>query len=147
MGREALIDALACYKRLKRHRITVVFDGGNASWPSSRSEQHQGIEIQYSRQGQTADEVITKFAARLREKALVVSSDREVIEAATRSCAATIDSNSFEHKITAAAQVAGVEDFVESFDADGWKPTTKKKGPRRRLSKRARRNRSKIAKL
>jgi hypothetical protein len=32
-------------------------------------------------------------------------------------------------------------------DYDGWTPTTKKKGPSRRLSKRQRKNKAKIRKL
>ena len=45
LGREALIDQLAAYKRLKGHRISVVFDGQNASTTYSRRDRVKGIDI------------------------------------------------------------------------------------------------------
>jgi len=51
----------------------------------------------------------------------------------------------FEEKITMAVYMdtKGIVDQTR----DGWVPTTKKKGPRRRLSKKKRRDRVKIKKL
>ena len=78
LGREALVVMLAKYKRIKHHKITVVFDGTNALSFSGHRDYIDGIEIKFSRFGESADSVIKKIAAGEKEKALVVSSDRDV---------------------------------------------------------------------
>ena len=45
LGREALIDWLAAYKRHRPHKITVVFDGSNAPTVSTRRDRIKGITI------------------------------------------------------------------------------------------------------
>jgi hypothetical protein len=85
------------------------------------------------------------MATREREKAMVVSSDLDVVNFAASMGATTISSHAFEEKITMAVYMD--TKGLESQDQSGWTPTTKKKGPSRRLSKRKRRNRIKIRKL
>jgi len=131
-GREALIDLLASYKKIKAHKITVVFDGTGAPGFSRNRDRIKGITVIFSRRGETADSVIKKMAASEKEGALVVSSDRAVTSFAQSRGSAIIDSIS-----------KGLDEEPDS----GWKPTTRKKGPRRRLSKKARRSRAKINKL
>lgn len=145
LGRETLLDTLETYKRIKRHKITVVFDGTNASPFALQKNQTKGIKVKFSRSGETADTVIKRMAASEREKALVVSSDLDLVNFAASMGAATISSSAFEEKIAMAVYMdtKGIEDEVQG----GWIPTTKKKGPSRRLSKRKRRNRVKIQKL
>jgi len=145
LGREALLDTLETYKRIKRHKITVVFDGTNSSPFALQKNQIKGIKVKFSRSGETADTVIKRMAASEREKALVVSSDLDLVNFAASTGAATISSSAFEEKIAMAVYMdtKGIEDEVQG----GWIPTTKKKGPSRRLSKRKRRNRVKIKKL
>ena len=145
LGREALVDLLVKYKRIKHHKITVVFDGTNALSFSGHRDYINGIEIKFSRFGESADTVIKKIAAVEKEKALVVSSDREVVDSSCLSGAAVIGSNEFEQKLEMAADSDGFN--AGGKDEDGWIPTTKKKGPKRRLSKKKRRNRTKINKL
>ena len=145
LGREALLDALAAYKRIKHHKITVVFDGTNAPPFSQHENRVKGIKVKFSRKGELADSVIKRMVSREREKALVVSSDMDVVNFAATKGAATIRSSDFEEKITMAAymDIKGIEGEGEG----GWVPTTKKKGPSKRLSKRKRRDRIKIRKL
>ena len=145
LGRDALVDMLAAYRKIKPHRITVVFDGHHSPAFSETQDRRKGIAIRFSRQGESADTVIKHMAQREREKALVVSSDGEVVNAVAAYGAATISSALFEGKIGLAGQIDGLDD--EDQDRQGWKPTTKKKGPSRRLSKKQRRNRIKIKKL
>ena len=145
LGREALVDRLAAYRKIKHHPITVVFDGQNSPSFSKQRHQQKGISIRFSPKGTSADEVIKRMASSEREKALVVSSDRDVIEYAAACGAATISARQFEAKIEMAGHYDRHDDETE--DNAGWKPTTKKKGPARRLSKRQRRNRIKIKKL
>ena len=145
LGRDALVDMLAAYRKVKPHRITVVFDGQHGPAFSPQRDQKKGIAIRFSRRGESADDLIKRMATKEREKALVVSSDLEVADSAAAHGAATINAKLFEDKIAMAAQLDGME--IESEDRSGWIPTTKKKGPSRRLSKKQRRSRMKIKKL
>lgn len=145
LGREALVDLLTKYKRVKRHKITVVFDGTNAISFSGHRDYINGIEIKFSRSGESADTVIKKMAFMEKEKALVVSSDREVADSAISCGAAVIGSVEFEKKLEMAAYSDG--SGVDDKDQGGWVPTTKKKGPSRRLPKKKRRSKAKIRKL
>jgi len=79
IGRETLIETLAAYKRIKGHKITVVFDGANAPLFSQARDQFKGIQVRFSSSGQLADDVIKRMAATEREKALIVSSDLDVV--------------------------------------------------------------------
>ncbi len=147
MGRDALVESLATYKRLKGHRITVVFDGIDAPAFSRHKDRVKGIDIRFSRTGESADEVIKRMAETLREKALVVTSDKEVADYAASEGAVSVSSPEFEDKLAMASylEVKGAEDAVD--ETTGWTPTTKKKGPPRRLSKRARQKKIKTRKL
>jgi predicted RNA-binding protein with PIN domain len=144
-GRQALIDMLAAYKKIKAHRITVVFDGTRAPQFSRQRDRQKGIGIIFSHNGESADAVIKKMARKERQQGLVVSSDRDIIQSAASNGAATIGALEFEDKLTMAARMDG--SVPDRDEPGGWKPTTKKKGPRRRLSKRQRQNRARISKL
>ena len=146
LGREALIDWLAAYKKVKAHRITVVFDGAGAPADTTARDRIKGIQVVFSRQGQSADAVIKNMASKEREKALVVSSDRAVANAAASFQSATISVSEFEARLSLAAHLDESKAPMEEEDS-GWIPTTRKKGPSRRLSKRRRRNRIKVDKL
>jgi len=145
LGREALVNRLATYRKIKSHRITVVFDARHSPLFSRQNERHKGIAIRFSRRGESADDVIKRMAQEEREKALVVSSDREIVNYAAFCGAATISATRFEDKIEMAIQIerhAGASENGSSRIS-----RTKKKGPSRRLSKKLRRSRMKIKKL
>ena len=144
-GRETLVDMLAAYKRVKPHRITVVFDGTRAPAFSQQRDRHKGISIIFSHQGESADTVIKKMAYQERHGALVVSSDQDIVQAAAASGAATVSTKDFENKLAMSMDIDRFQIDRDSYS--GWQPTTIKKGPSRRLSKRQRRNRAKIRKL
>jgi len=145
-GREALLDMLAAYKKIKRHQITVVFDGTDDYSLYRQRDQSKGIRVLFSRRGETADTVIKRMADKEKEGALVVSSDRDVAEFAASRKAATISSPDFMDKLSMAAwsEEKGIHPDDEMT---GWNPTTRKKGPSRRLSKKERRNRQRAKKL
>lgn len=145
-GREALIQWLSNYNRFKSHRITVVFDGTQGIGFSNQNRRQGGVHVIFSPPGESADTVIKRLAAHEREKALVVTSDRDVAAAAESHLAATISSQDFEEKLHF---VTGIEATKEPADEElqGWRPTTKKKGPRKRDPKRVRRNQKRIMEL
>jgi hypothetical protein len=146
LGRDALVDMLAAYKKLKPNPITVVFDG--AAQPSlyGSRDRAKGIAIRYSHGGESADDLIRRMARRERQKALVVSSDREIMASAEAAGATVMDSPAFEDKIAMAGYLA-MKGSGEEIEFQGWVPTTRKKGPSRRLPKRKRKAREKIRKL
>lgn len=144
-GREALLELLAGYRKIKAHRITVVFDGTRAPGFTPSRDRYKGIAVLFSRYGETADSVIKRMAAGEKEGALVVSSDREITDFAQSRGAAVMASPEFEEKLIMAGHLDA--EGLDGEPASGWKPTTRKKGPSRRRSKRARRNRAKIRKL
>jgi hypothetical protein len=145
LGREALIDQLAAYKRLKKHRISVVFDGQNAPTISTRRDRVKGIDIIFSSMGELADTVIKRMVSAEKERALVVTSDRDIQSYASAHGSNVVNSPVFEEKLTMAGYM--MLKGEEEDGSEGWIPTTQKKGPRRRLSKKARKNRAKINKL
>ena len=145
LGREALVDMLAAYKKIKAHRITVVFDGTRTPLLSLQRDRQKGITMVFSHAGESADTVIKQMALRESEKALVVSSDLDIVHTVEARGAATISAAEFENKLTL-SHFAG-EMGLDPDAHNGWKPTTKKKGPSRRLSKKQRKIRVKIRKL
>jgi hypothetical protein len=132
-GREALLASLAAYRRVRRHPVTVVFDGAYADQFLQRKIRHRGIDVIFSRSGESADTVIKRVVKQEGERAVVVSSDREVIDFAARHGAATVGSREFEEMM----QMAAHHDLADaSLGKDrGCVPTTKKKGPSRRPPK------------
>lgn len=145
-GRDALVDLLAAYKKLKPHKITVVFDGTDEPSLYGSRDRAKGIGIVYSHGGESADDVIRRMANQEKAKALVVSSDREVMTAAELAGATVMDSAAFEDKIAMARYLA-VKGDGEAIESTGWVPTTRKKGPSRRLPKRKRKARARTQKL
>ena len=145
LGRDTLVDMLAAYKRIKSHRITVVFDGTTAPLLSQQRDRRKGISIIFSHKGESADSVIKKMAHKERQAALVVSSDQDIVQSAEASGAATVGANEFEKRLTLSFDIDGLS--FGRDDYEGWRPTTKKKGPSRRLSRRQRKNKAKVRKL
>ncbi len=145
-GRDALIDSLACYKRIKKHRITVVLDGTEAPAFSQEKDRMKGIDIRFSRFGEQADAVIKRMAKQFREKALIVTSDRDIAFFAETEGATCLSSGEFEQRLAMASyqEIKGVDNIQED---SGWVPNTKKKGPKKRLSRKDRRRKVKLRKL
>jgi uncharacterized protein len=145
-GRDHLVDFLAAYKKYKPHKITVVFDGTEAPVGLPRSARLKGITVRYSRQGELADAVIKRIVARESQRVLVVSSDAEVAHNAEAHGAAAISVSEFEDRL-AMVHYADQEGIAENTAGAGWQPTTRKKGPARRLSRKQRLAKKKTSKL
>lgn len=145
-GREALVDALAEYKRVKHHAITIVFDGTKAPTGMPRKDRIKGINLRFSRMGETADTVIKRIAAREKQKLLVVTSDNEILNYAEAMGAAVISAPEFDERLimTQYLDSKGGEFVDETKDRPF---STKKKGPPRRLPKSKRRMVRRISKI
>ncbi|MFW6335166.1 MAG: NYN domain-containing protein [Desulfosalsimonas sp.] len=147
LGRNALIDRLAAYKRVKGHKVTVVFDGAANSDDFSTAYSEKGIKIKFSRRGQSADSVIRDMAENEGQRALVVTADRALADAVSRKGAVAVDSREFEDRMEMAflMQVKG-EDPEEEI-AERVIDTRRKKGPAKKRPRARRRRQQKVKKL
>lgn len=149
-GRLALVQKLSAYKELTGHKITVVFDASRTENSSVEEDRISGIKILYSEGGQTADEVIINIANKIRDQAIVVSSDNEIIRAAKTAGCAHLGAGEFEKKLDKALMYAGSSDPERD---KGYKKSihkrwiTKKKGPSKRLPKAKRKAMTKLKNL
>ena len=143
-GRAELIRRVAAYRRSRGHAVTVVFDGWEGGGAHEERLREGGVTIVYSRRGETADEVIKRMAWSQRGKEIVVvSSDREVADAAVRAGGVAISSPEFEERIA----VSRDGDIAEEDDERSPEPGTRKKGAARKRSKRERQARRSLSKL
>jgi hypothetical protein len=83
-GRRYLLDELSRYKKEKRMRITVVFDAAQGSSPGRKKEGYRGVEVIYSKQGETADEVMMETIRTHQAGLVIVTFDRAIIDEAKK---------------------------------------------------------------
>lgn len=143
--REELIGLLARYRSMKGLALTVVFDGGRSGWADEHGELRQGVEVVFSRHGETADDVIVRMAEELGSASLVVSSDRDVARRVVSAGGVAVSVGEFGARL---AQVAGADPDQE-MQPEEEPPflRTEKKGNPRRLSKQERKKRLRLNKL
>lgn len=82
LRRDSFLNFLARYKKETGSRITVVFDAHSGISPVRQKENYKGIDIVYSRQLETADDVIIEWIREKRSGFVVVTSDRAIIDIA-----------------------------------------------------------------
>jgi predicted RNA-binding protein with PIN domain len=139
-GRRALLERLAAYRARRRHKVTVVFDGWLGGGIQESRDRCQGVGVIYSRRGEKADEVIKRLLAAERQRAVVVTSDREIQTWAQEMGAAWISAGQFESE-----HLLGGEETAEAPEEGGAR--RRKKGPARRLPKVQRRREQRLKKL
>lgn len=147
-ARNRMIEKLSYYRKMKKVSITVVFDGWKGGFQSQSQEMLKGIKVIYSKLGETADEVIKRMIDNASKEMLVVTSDREIRDFADQHSFISVSSSEFEKKMAMASHFEKEYDEDEencSFSTN--KPTTKKKGNPKRLSKAERKRRVKLKKL
>lgn len=149
--RDRLKKALAIYASTlpEPARITVVFDG----FPTER-EGYSGsagsVIVLFSEEEGTADAVIVRLALRHREQAIVISSDREVIDRSRMSGARVVGCREFLDRMTGRtkSQTSPRQPFQqEDSDRDNYPQQPSKKGNPRKPSKRERQNRRTLSGL
>ncbi len=133
-ARRYLLERLYEYKRSSKTRITVVFDATRGDALSRYRENHKGIEVVYSRRGETADEVILEAIRSRPEGLVVVTSDRAIIDEAKRQGVTFMTPPHLESALSA-----------DSEEEECARPD--KKGNPRRLPKNVRKARRTIKKL
>ncbi len=145
--RDALLEKLKVYKKLKSAKITVIFDATRTDnlWRSQGRE--KGIDVVFSSSGEEADAIIKEHADRYGKGLTIVTSDRELGSYCELRGAVIITSGEFYDLLEMAlyADIKGLEeedDDQTPSDAGG-----KRKGPARKLSKKEREKRKKLKKL
>ena len=132
-GRAALLALIAGVAREVQDDFVVVFDGafrhGGAPGPGR-------VQVMFSRPPETADDVLRRLAASFREGAVVVTSDRAVLDSARRAGAVGVSAEAFLD--AARGRVAGTEGDDDDEDDDGPDDARPRRGPRRRPSREAR---------
>lgn len=100
LARRRLMDELARFAKVRRVRVTVVFDGAPEQHFADGSS-YQGVRLFYSVRGSNADERIKQMveAARDRSTLLVVTSDRALADYVRRCGARVIRSGEFRKKM------------------------------------------------
>ncbi|MBN2569648.1 MAG: NYN domain-containing protein [Deltaproteobacteria bacterium] len=149
-GRNELIRRMVSYKRLKGHKITIVFDGWIGGSPNEERTREGGITVMYSRQGEKADEVIKRLVRKKEgEEVVVVTSDGGVVSAISRTSGVTISSPEFEDKVRMEEEEVLLleKGMLTEEDENDSLPGTRKKGPSRRISKRERLRQKRFKKL
>lgn len=81
-GRKELLDWLALCKRERAPRITVVFDAYRGFSLNRTRENHKGVEVVFTRENETADDVIRERIRAGHVGLVVVTSDRAIIDEA-----------------------------------------------------------------
>jgi predicted RNA-binding protein with PIN domain len=149
-GRKELVRRLVKYKNLKKHRITVVFDGWIGGSFQEERQREEGIDIIFSRRGVTADEVIKKLAKRESgDELVVVTSDRGITDSIIRAGGVAISSPEFETRVKVEEEAAHLDKGSYDAEEDEEEITMKsrKKGPSRRISKKKRVEQRRLKKL
>lgn len=149
--RQGLLREISVYAGSRSFdEIHLVFDG----YPTDRDlllTPPLGVRIVFSEAEGSADAVIVKLAGRFRERAAVVSSDREVIQLSRSFGAETLTSQEFLGRLAVrSVQRGDVRQASEERDDDEDPPPSafgKKKGNPRRLSKKERAQRRLLDKL
>lgn len=147
-GRETLLAALVAYRRLKGHRITVVFDGRERGGARVQVAPVAGVQVVFSSRGEQADEVILRLVEKAPGGSVVVTSDRALALAIGRTGAVVLSAEEFEERLDRALREedggAACEDDEPTSEATGPR---KVKGAARRPPKRARRRMTTLGRL
>jgi predicted RNA-binding protein with PIN domain len=126
-GRVALLHRLARVAARVSDPFTVVFDGARLAGgiPSGGK-----VQVVFSRPPETADDVLRRLAATLREGAVVVSSDRAIQHSVRRAGAVAVGAEAF-------LRATGSEGSGDDDEDDDPGPA-ERRGPSRRPSREAR---------
>jgi predicted RNA-binding protein with PIN domain len=155
-ARQDIVLQLDRYASLKRHSITVVFDGWkNGQAAETKMRRGDDVTVIYSSLGEKADSVIKNMLSSATKPWIVVSSDREIYEFARKKYLVALKADEFAAKLAAALAACGkgkeenlYDGYEEDYeDEDGDPQTSGKKGNPNKLSKEDKRRIEALKKL
>lgn len=138
--RRDLLEKCAHYKKMRSARITVVFDAYDSFSPGRHSENFRGIEVIYSKEHETADDVIIGWIRSRPAGLIAVSSDRAIIDEAKSKGVSFLTPVKFAEML--ATPVSGPDEEEDYPDN-----TRRKKGNPRKLPKKIRKAVKGVGKL
>lgn len=112
-GRAAALRWLGRFGKQTGEKVWVIFDAYSGLQEEMRREQIHGLTVLASRGGYTADEEIMALAKEKAEAAVVVSSDRMILEAAVRARASILKSDEFEREVAKILDGPSCDDETE----------------------------------
>jgi hypothetical protein len=148
-ARNDLIQKLCKYSSLKGHNITLVFDGWKSGHTAETKLRIGNVNIIYSRLGEKADFVIKKILSEGTKSWIVVSSDREIADFATKKDHVSITAGEFEGKLYSILYTSEQEKTEESlkYEEDIDLMHARQKGNPRKLSKKQKKKLRALKKL
>ncbi len=103
--RSAFINLMGRYMKRRQHKVIVAFDAGPCTYPMQ--EKQHGVQVIFSGEYQSADDVIIHFVRDHSSKEIVViTKDRELISKVIALRAEVIDPIEFYKKVQQALQGA-----------------------------------------
>jgi hypothetical protein len=122
-----LLQLLNAYKKIKKHKLTIVFDGQHFDKFNSK-----GVTVIFTENGITADKYIIDYV-RENKGVVVITSDNEIINCISNFGVEAIKSEIFASKLEEAfyTDLKGVDEFQE----DEYLPGKKLKKKERRKTK------------
>ncbi|MEE9543275.1 MAG: NYN domain-containing protein [Thermodesulfobacteriota bacterium] len=144
-SRNRLIERMKVYRRHKRVKVTIVFDGIHSGRLGDK-QNHAGIGVTFSRSGEDADTVIKELCRARGSSLTVVTTDHDLGSYAEANGAVVIKSSEFLELL----EMVEYQDIkgVEMDDEEDEEPTFgKKKGPAKRQPRQERKKRNRIKKL
>jgi predicted RNA-binding protein with PIN domain len=130
-GRAALLALVAGIARRGPDDFTVVFDGARRTGGGVAPGR---VQVVFSRPPETADDVLRRLAAGLREGGVIVTSDRAVQTSARRAGAVAVTAEAF---LEAAVLPSAPVDEMDKDESDDDE-VPRRGGPHRRPSREAR---------
>ncbi len=112
-GRAAALRWLGHFGERTGEKVWVVFDAYSGLHDQMLREQIHGLTVLASRGGYTADEEIIALAREKGEAAVVVSSDKMILEAAVKARASILKSQEFEREVAKILEGSDFEDEAE----------------------------------
>jgi uncharacterized protein len=125
------LEKCARYKKMHSARVTVVFDAYASHSPGRHSENFRGVDVMYSKEGETADDVLIEWTRRRPAGIVVVSSDRAIIDAAKSNGVTFLTPVKFAEMLSSPA-------YGPDEEEDYPDPSRSKKGNPRKLPKKVR---------
>ncbi|MCF7900132.1 NYN domain-containing protein [Candidatus Babeliales bacterium] len=103
--RTAFVNLMGRYSKKRGHKVIIVFDAGPCRYPLT--EKDHGVTVIYSGEYQSADDIIMDFVQKHENKdILVVTEDREIIQAVERCHEDALDPRTFYEKVKNAFNVS-----------------------------------------
>ncbi len=157
-ARNELIEKLLKYSEIKKHHITIVFDGWKNGQAHETRTTTRGLTVIYSRLGEKADLTIRRILSSSTKPWIVVSTDREVSGYAAGRDLAAVRSDEFEYKLYSALKDTrddpgggelrnGDEKYLKYDDDEGGYPPVRRRGNPRKPSRRQKKKLQALKKL